>query len=133
MIDLNILGKKFGRRTVIEAPFRISKSQFSCKCVCECGNIKLVNVSSLLLGRAGKCRACPLDSKIKIGSRLGSRTIIKQVENHVSTRGRQYLTRCDCGQEKIVRSCDLANNRSLICRSCTSKLVMTNYNKSKNI
>lgn len=48
------------------------------------------------------------------GSRYGRWIVIERAENSKDNRSR-WLCRCDCGNEKILKLCDLRNGRS---RSC---------------
>lgn len=53
-----------------------------------------------------------------IGKKFGKLTIIKRVENDKNNRT-QYLCKCDCGKEKIIRGSSITsgNTRSCGCLS----------------
>jgi len=50
-----MLGKKFGRLTVLEEMGREKDGTILWKCICECGTVKIINGSSL---RKGATRSC---------------------------------------------------------------------------
>ena len=52
------------------------------------------------------------------GQKFGKLTVIKRVENHVQPCGKQYvqwLCKCDCGNETVVRSANLKGGRTQSC------------------
>lgn len=62
------------------------------------------------------------------GKRFGRWTVIERAENSKDNRS-QWLCRCDCGNEKIIKLSDLRNGRSRSCgclrRENTSKMFST--------
>lgn len=51
----NLLNQKFGKLTVIEKIEERKGTQVQWKCLCECGNIKIVTTHSLLAGNVRSC------------------------------------------------------------------------------
>lgn len=67
----NLLGRKFGRLTVIaEAEPRIYESgrKIRWKCLCECGNYVIVDGSNLCTGHTRSCGCLLIESSSRIGS-----------------------------------------------------------------
>lgn len=57
------------------------------------------------------------------GLRFGKLVVIKQAEDYISPRGRHdanWLCRCDCGNETIVRGSDLKNKKTKSCAHCNT-------------
>jgi len=50
-----MIGKKFGRLTILELDHRDKWKNKHYKCICECGTIKAINVGSLRTGRTTSC------------------------------------------------------------------------------
>ncbi len=63
----NLIGKKFGRLTVIADMGRDNQRHQCWDCLCECGNLKAINGYSLLSGRTKSCGCIN-------GERLNKRT-----------------------------------------------------------
>lgn len=51
----DLTGKIYGRLTVIEKVHNVNKKRYDWKCQCSCGNITIVAISSLNLGRTTSC------------------------------------------------------------------------------
>ena len=116
----DLTGKRFGRLTVIEqAEDHVSKSgnhYAKWKCQCDCGNTVCVDGYKLKSGNTKSCGCYMSECNSKrclkdlAGQRFGKLFIIKRVEDYKSPQGRheaQWLCKCDCGNEKIVRSSSL--------------------------
>lgn len=43
----------------------------------------------------------------KTGKRFGNLVVIQRYENCSKTNGARFLCRCDCGTEKVIKSCQL--------------------------
>lgn len=125
----DLIGKKFGRLTVLEIQKKQlykqngtkNGSMYYCVCKCDCGNIKTVELSHITqsgrkiisCGCAAKEYAESLKSKGFIGKKYNRLTIIKEVENK---KGKRYvLCKCDCGKEKEI---NLSNVIRGISKSC---------------
>lgn len=69
-IDHSIIGKKFGKLTVIEFSHIDKRKSANFKCICDCGNKKICNGYSLKRGRTKSCGCISSPSAyktIKIG------------------------------------------------------------------
>lgn len=76
----NLLGRKFGRLTVIaEAEPRVSESgrKSRWKCLCECGNYVIADGSNLCTGHTRSCGCL----SIEVSSRIGSNKEIREKIN----------------------------------------------------
>lgn len=68
------------------------------------------------------------------GSRFGKLTVIKRAEDYLSPKGKaytQWLCKCDCGNEKIIRTTSLNSGDSKSC-GCLMIESVTNANKKYN-
>lgn len=68
------------------------------------------------------------------GQKFGYLTVIKRAEDYVSPKGyhdTQWLCKCDCGNEVIVRRSDLTSKKTLSC-GCYGKEVRYNLKKKYN-
>lgn len=63
-IRIHMVGKKFGRLTVIEEVY-CNKHRRYLKCLCECGNIKIVPMSHLRNGHTKSCGCLKREKAIK--------------------------------------------------------------------
>lgn len=107
---IDLKGKRFGKLIVLE--YSGNGMQ---KCICDCGNIKMVKTGKLNAGEIKSC-GCLKDSDIS-GEKFGRWTVIKRVGELKQKNSTipKYLCRCDCGTEKIVLSNSLKNGSSLSC------------------
>ena len=112
-------GKKFNHLTVIKkAEKKYGKLHWLCKC--DCGKETIVSSSGLLSGHTKSC-GCYQDIVASdkhledlTGRRFGMLTVLHRVEN--DSRGNvQYLCRCDCGNEKVVRGAPMVHGLTLSC------------------
>ena len=62
---LNLMGKKFGRLTVVEfVSITIDRQQSLWRCVCDCGNEKIVRGHCLKSGRVKSCICLDKEKRI---------------------------------------------------------------------
>ncbi len=111
--NLNDLTRKqFGYLTVLGRGTQ--KGKWKVRCVC--GTEKEVFHSCLTSGQTKSC-GCKSWNDLT-GKRFGRLTVIKQVKSYVSPKGIpniQWLCRCDCGNETIVRSGALTTGHTQSC------------------
>ena len=136
----SFIGKKFNNLTVIDkAPARISPSgrvvqQLVCRC--DCGKEREVSISSLRSNYVKTCGKCDLTGSRLIdltGQQFGKLIVVKRVENYVSPKGlkfSQWLCKCNCGNECIVRSIHL---RTGYVQSCGCLKLKQNGNTTKRL
>lgn len=91
-IDHSIVGKKFGRLTVLEFVEKIKQeftSRVSCttmwKCVCDCGQIKIVERNRLVNGGTNSCGCLDAERINKLSE--------KQIQKNILLKGEASLNR----------------------------------------
>ncbi len=120
---LDLKGNVFGRLTAIERVGKDKSNRALWRCVCECGNEKIVTSGNLRSGNVRSCgclaketaaatgKACIVDLT---GQRFGRLVVLEQAEQ--KRYGETFwLCQCDCGNQTITTSGAL---RSGNCRSC---------------
>ena len=131
----NIIGKKYGRLTVLEY---MGDSKH--KCICECGNFVTVDTSNLKNGNTKSCgclqkeKASELNYIDLTGNRYGKLTVIERLENNRYGHT-VYRCKCDCGGYAIVESGSLKSGKTLSCGCIKSKgeMIINNWLNSNNI
>ena len=123
-------GKKYGRLTAINFVERKDKKTYW-KCKCDCGNEIIVPTNYLVSGNTKSCGCLNKElsserlkevrekgnSKSLVdltNKRFGRLTVIKRVKNNKFNQV-QWLCKCDCGNEIIVRAQSLVGRE---CKSC---------------
>lgn len=126
----DLTGQRFGRLTVLEyagiyiAPNGRHDSKWVCKC--DCGNI-VTETRGNLKGKTKSCGCLHSEISSKIykkhfkdlsGQRFGRLTVIKRVDDHVTSSGRHqvmYQCRCDCGNMTVTSASNLCSGKSQSC------------------
>jgi hypothetical protein len=119
-----MIGKKFGRLTVIQFIEKDEHRKAFYKCLCDCGQISVTRKDYLLSGRAKSCgclrnerlqdpeyhRSIAGHSKIDmVGHEYGSWVVLS--ESGRNKRGEvTFLCRCECGTEKVILGRSIRNN-----------------------
>lgn len=115
----NLLGKKFGRLTVISEAKPIKEGKIlktTWNCVCECGNIILAKSYNLNRGGVLSC-GCFRDSlriKIKSNQKFGRLTTLSYNGESV------WQCKCECGELCLVKSDKLSLGKTKSC-GCLAK------------
>ena len=104
----DLLGKRFGKLTVVEL-----LPEGKCRCVCDCGNEKIMNAASLKQGTqsCGCLRFKPRDDLT--GKRFGRLTVISYERREGKCSA--WRCKCECGKETLVARANLIEGRT---RSC---------------
>ena len=120
------VGKKYGRLTVLSRNMECHKrKKASWTCLCECGNIAIVNTDALHSGHTVSC-GCKGKEFYKytskalineVGNQYGALTVIKR-DLEKKDSGAWWICKCGCG--KII-SCRGANLRAGYNISCGCK------------
>jgi len=111
------IGMKFGMLTVLEierAGVLDKDKHKKCKCKCDCGNVKTVRSNNLIKGDVKSCGCLISKHKNILGKRFGRLTTIKDV-GRASNGSALWLCKCDCGNEVIVRQCNLHSGNVQSC------------------
>ena len=94
----DLVGKRFGKLLVVE---RISSGKW--KCVCDCGNERIIVGNKLIRGNNTSCGKCEKTINL-IGEKFGKLTVIDKApeRKHENSRPtKMWLCRCDCGNTII--------------------------------
>ena len=117
LIDLT--GQTFGKLFVIsQAPSHYTpqnKPITMWLCRCDCGNKKIISGQALKKGMTKSC-GC-LNNLDLTGKRFGHLLVLKQVKSK-KKKNRQWLCKCDCGQETIQTTADLNSEHAKSCGNC---------------
>ena len=115
----NKINKRYGRLVVIERVSNNRHGNNRWRCLCDCGNEKIICGSSLSRGDSKSCGCLRkiLAGRAKIknlnGLTFGRLRVIKLVpgEEHRTN----WLCQCSCGQEVIIPSLRLLNGHTKSC------------------
>jgi len=112
-------GNRYGRLTVIKRAGNTTAGKVKWLCRCDCGNTVVVIGSGLRNGVRKSCGCLHHEESMnlidEIGNRYGKLTVIARAEN-TENGNAQWLCRCDCGNEIIVRGrCLRRNNGTKTC------------------
>ena len=127
------IGRRYGRLVVLsEAEPAINKvgnriRRFTC--LCDCGNTKIIRISSLRRGLTKSC-GCLVKDNFRymaqhrplidlVGKRFGKLTVVSELEARLSKDGRRrrvWLCQCECGTLKPVLQGNLRINNGV--QSC---------------
>lgn len=145
--DIVKVGMRFNMLTVLSEDFEAEKlSKYShkqFKCVCDCGNIKTVDVYDLIDGRVKSCG----DKKHRgellkgmsthdlTGQNFGNLSVIKQDLSKETGKGKHAYWICECnlcGKQKSIRSSDLVGGIVVDCGCGRSKRISDAISKDYN-
>ena len=128
----NLLNKRFGKLLVVSKMNYVDKyKNILWKCMCDCGNIKIVNTHSLNSGNTKSCGCLRKQHNRKkdlTGKRFGMLLVLKESNKRKSNRITWYC-KCDCGKYKNITS-DMLIGGVL---SCGCLLISKNEAKIQNI
>lgn len=122
-----MVGKKFGRLTVIEVD---ESNNSKCICRCDCGTIKSVYTSNVRRGLTTSCGCYSreIHSQVKedlTGKTFGRLTVISRAENKGSDV--QWLCHCNCGNSIVVASKSLKSGNTKSCGCLKSELTSQRF------
>jgi hypothetical protein len=110
---INEKGNRYGKLTVISRAENSPGGKARWTCLCDCGDKVTVLGYDLRKGNTTSCgKHRYTDEK---GNRYGKLTVTDRAENSPGGQA-QWRCKCDCGNETIVRGCDLRNG----VKSCPS-------------
>lgn len=111
MVFESLVGKKFGKLTVIELAPKTKNRSTLWRCICECGNEKIARNKNLIEGITTDC-GCVSGKGYKQGQKIARLTLLKEIP---ACRGRSWECLCDCGNKLTVKE-SLIRNGSV--KSC---------------
>lgn len=126
---MDLLGKTFGRLTVLEDIGLNHKGNKVYKCKCECGNIVNVLGRYLISGGTTSCGCYQKECVAKVGKkcaidlagqRFGRLIAIKPVQKtkEYKSTSKLWLCKCDCGNYTKVYTASLRNHSVESCGKC---------------
>jgi len=107
---IDITGKRFGKLTIMKRSGTYRGGATLWDAYCDCGNIITVAKNNLMTGNTKSC-GCLVHKQAynninRAGQRYGMLTVIRR-EKSMDKRRSAWLCRCDCGNEKIIKSASL--------------------------
>lgn len=121
-----MVGKTFGRLTVLEKAYTKKGKGAYYKCQCSCGNIVTVQGAMLRRGNSRSCGCLAKDNAAKkcsegfIGRRFGKLVVIKRAPNRKGHSTR-WICQCDCGGIIETTRSSLLVGETLSCGCIKSK------------
>lgn len=121
-----MIGKTFGRLTVLEKMYAKKGKGAYYKCQCSCGSIVIVQGAMLRSGNSKSCGCLAKDkaaekcSRGMIGRRFGKLTVIKRAPNRKGHSTR-WICQCDCGGIIETTRSSLLVGETLSCGCIKSK------------
>lgn len=115
---VNFVGQKFGRLTVLEQLEEINGFIYF-KCLCDCGNEKIVKGSYLKYGNTKSCGCLHKEKAGKYffedltGKRFNKLLVISQAPSKYSKT--HWNCQCDCGNKTIVSGSGLKSGHTQSC------------------
>ena len=134
---IDMTGKKINRLTVLERAANNSQGKAQWKCKCECGNIIIIEGSSLRNGHTKSCGCYQRDRtsescKINlVGQTIGNFTVLDYCQKEYEDKGRsKWKCRCNlCNNEEVYLTTDNMKNQF----SCGCTIKSKGEIKIKNI
>lgn len=128
----NIIGKTFGRLTVIEKTNeRYSDGSILYLCSCSCGNTIKTTSSRLKSGHVKSCGCTVYGLEKHIGERFG-RLVVTSICRRRGVAKTYFECQCDCGNKCMVRSDSLISGLIVSC-GCRNKEIKDNiYLRNKD-
>ena len=112
----NLVGKKFGKLTVLELANKTKNRSENWICCCDCGRTKKCSTINLKSGAIQDC-GCSIKQTGIIGVRFGRLVVLEKVK----LNGRNYYKcQCDCGNECVTQKGHLTNGCTKSC-GCLAK------------
>lgn len=111
---IDLVGKKFGRLTVIKDTGKRPSRRVVYECLCDCGNVKEVYGNNLSSGKSKSCGCLKGATKDLIGKNFGELTVIKELNERRHTN-KVWLCECSCGKEHKATTNSLVFGRVKSC------------------
>lgn len=110
----DLTGQRFGKLIAIKIVGKSEDNRMLWLCKCDCGNEIIVKSATLLKGERITCGCSRTVIRDLIGKKFGKLTVIKRVENDKG-RNAQWLCKCECGNETLVRTERLKSGNTKSC------------------
>jgi len=141
----NLIGKKFGKLTVLNLNEQLSVSKTIYNCLCECGNYKTVSQDCLNQGNTKSCGCAKGELNFftrhngidpHLNKKFNHLTCVERIDEFAKKyddgkkRNTKYKFVCDCGQQKICPLSDVKSGRIKSC-GCIRKYGSPCYNNNQ--
>lgn len=123
---ISLVGKTFGRLTVLERDKTIISPYVMYKCQCECGNTVIVNAQNLRTGTTKSCGCLKKElsyyrnKKDLLNQRFGKLKVVEETSKR-EERSIIWKCLCDCGNTTYVSSRSLIHAKVASCGCLLSK------------
>lgn len=111
----DITGRKFNNWKVIERA-KSKKGQALWRCVCVCGQERIISGYKLRNGKIKGCRRCCKVIDLT-GQKINKWLVLER--DFSKNKNVCWICRCDCGNVKSVFGCHLTRNKTVCCRKCS--------------
>jgi hypothetical protein len=124
---MDLVGRRFGRLTVIKEAGRNQRGQVRWLCRCDCGNEKIVLADNL---RSGSTKSCGCQQHnnhstlIDLTGRRFGRLLVLRRNGSISNYA-AWICQCDCGKIVTVSSKHLLDGRTVSC-GCYAQEIFPN-------
>lgn len=129
----DLIGKKFGRLTVIKLTDKRFHSYAIWECLCDCGNLRSVSSQGLISGHTKSC-GCLGSERIEnlLGKRFGRLLVISLTKDRVNgNKSAKWLCKCDCGNFHIVSANALKKGTTVSCGCFHKEMVSSMFSKGR--
>ena len=110
----NLIGKTFGKLLVISlSKNRGSRNELMYNCLCECGNKIEVLSCNLTKNNSTSCGGSNHRLLDLTGQKFGLLTVLNL--HHIKNKACHWTCKCDCGNERIIRSQSLIRGATKSC------------------
>lgn len=120
-----MIGKTFGRLTVLEKMYTKKGKGAYYKCRCTCNNIVIVQGSMLRSGNSKSCGCLAKERRKEFedlsGQRFGKLVVVGRAPYKGKGHGTRFLCKCDCGGTTIVPRHSLLTHETMSCGCLNSK------------
>ena len=129
--DLEMVGMRFGKLTVISFSHINNWRKFCWLCKCDCGKECIVVGVDLRLGHTKSCGCIKENQADKIIGRTFGRLYVERFDYRDSRGNSYYFCVCACGNEAIVRGTELysGGTKSCGCYAEDRSLLIREYNE----
>lgn len=114
-MKIEVIGKQFGKWTILELgkPDSRGKTRYLCKC--ECGSLNDIHLSGLRLGKTTQCRQCKwrYTGPEIVGTKMGKWSVLA-----FNPENRLYECLCECFAIHWRKRRDLVTAKSTQCEAC---------------
>lgn len=120
----DLTGQKFGKLLVVERLPKYKGQKTYYRCICDCGNERIVSNDELTNGNAVECLEC---SKIthqysqvinRVGEKYNNLTIMEMLPNYKGNGKTFVRCKCDCGNERISYVYEVVSGKVKCCSEC---------------